>query len=97
MNHKIEDITPRPGFVLIKPEEVEETVSGIYQPNKEEEVPQWGKVIAFNQNKLNEDENSEDIEVGQTVIYRKWGGNDVQIGKEKYYFLKFEEIIGIIK
>jgi co-chaperonin GroES (HSP10) len=31
------------------------------------------------------------------VIYKKWGGNDVEIGGKKYYLLRFEEIIAVVE
>lgn len=95
---KIEEIVPAWGYVIVEPKETPKEVSGIYQPNKEQEVPQWGTVVA--PGPLLEGQkapNTGELMVGQTVIYKKWGGNDVEIGGKKYYFLKYEEIIGVVK
>lgn len=35
--------------------------------------------------------------VGDKVIYKKWGGNEFKIGETEYQFLKFEDILAIIK
>ena len=34
---------------------------------------------------------------GDAVVYKKWGGNEVKIGDTEYQFLKFEDILAIIK
>lgn len=37
------------------------------------------------------------VKAKQMVIYKKWGGNDFKIGDTEYQFLKFEDIMAIIK
>jgi len=37
------------------------------------------------------------VKVGDKVIYKKWGGNDFKIGDTEYQFLKFEDILAVIK
>jgi chaperonin GroES len=37
------------------------------------------------------------VEIGDQVIYKKWGGNEVMIDDVEYQFLKFEDILAIIK
>lgn len=37
------------------------------------------------------------VEVGDQVVYKKWGGNDVTIDDVEYQFLKFEDILAVIK
>lgn len=37
------------------------------------------------------------VKVGDKVIYKKWGGNDFKIGDTQYQFLKFEDILAVIK
>jgi chaperonin GroES len=37
------------------------------------------------------------VKKGDQVIYKKWGGNDVKIGDVEYQFLKFEDILAIVK
>ncbi len=40
---------------------------------------------------------SSSVQVGDKVIYKKWGGNEFKIGDVEYQFLKFEDILAIIK
>lgn len=43
------------------------------------------------------DEESElGISVGDTVVYKKWGGNDVVIDDIEYQFLKYEDILAVV-
>lgn len=37
------------------------------------------------------------VKVGDKVIYKKWGGNDFKIDDTEYQFLKFEDILAVIK
>ncbi|MFH2118574.1 MAG: co-chaperone GroES, partial [Candidatus Paceibacterota bacterium] len=36
------------------------------------------------------------VKVGDLVIYKKWGGNDVEIDDVEYQFLKFEDILAVV-
>jgi chaperonin GroES len=31
------------------------------------------------------------------VIYKKWGGNEFKIGEVEYQFLKFEDLLAVVK
>ena len=37
------------------------------------------------------------VKIGDKVIYKKWGGNEFKIGDTEYQFLKFEDILAVIK
>lgn len=37
------------------------------------------------------------VQVGDQVIYKKWGGNEVIIDDVEYQFLKLEDILAVIK
>lgn len=93
------NITPTPGNVMIKPElQEEKTKSGIYLPdNAKEEKPLKGKVLAIGEPEVlvNGVERKSPVKAGQTVIYKKWGGNEVKINGEEYLFVKFEDILAI--
>lgn len=42
------------------------------------------------------DEVAAPVQVGDQVIYKKWGGNEVKIDDVEYQFLKFEDILAVI-
>lgn len=93
------NITPTPGYVLVEPAKVEkQTASGIYLPDSHEEKPQHGIVLAVGAS-IHDDgvEVKSPVKVKDVVIYKKWGGNDLKIGDTEYQFLKFEDILAVVK
>lgn len=93
-------ITPMPGYVLVKPAEQEtKTASGIYLPDSTDEKPQHGTVLAVGDSvwESGVKEIKSPVKVKDSVIYKKWGGNDVKIGDVEYQFLKFEDVLAVIK
>ena len=93
-------LTPMPGYVLVEPAEKQtQSAGGIYLPDNSSEKPQAGTVLA-----VGADWNTESgatlkspVKVGDQVVYKKWGGNDVKITGIEYQFLKFEDILAVIK
>jgi len=95
-----DNLTPMPGYVFVKPEEKEkQTASGIYLPDSHEEKPQQGTVLAVGADWITEHGATikSPVKPGDAVIYKKWGGNEVKIGTIEYQFLKFEDILAIVK
>jgi len=94
-------ITPMPGYVvLVKPAEQEmKTASGIYLPDSADEKPQHGTVLAVGTSVWESGlkEVKSPVKIKDNVIYKKWGGNDVKIGDVEYQFLKFEDVLAVIK
>ena len=97
---KASNLQPLPGYVLVEPGEVQkQTESGIYLPDSHDEKPQQGKVLAVGGDWVTEYGATvkAPAKKGDTVIYKKWGGNEVKIGDVEYQFLKFEDILAIVK
>lgn len=93
-------LQPAPGYLLVEPEEGKKrTASGVYLPDSHDEKPQQGKVLAAGATWISDQGAKIDppAKAGDTVIYKKWGGNDVKIDKIEYQFLKFEDILAVIK
>ncbi len=92
-------IKPLAGYALIKPEEAaEKTVSGLYLPDNAQERPAKGKVVAIGDSiKHPEHEEKAQFSIGQTVIYKKWGGDELKLGSEEYKLVKFEDVMAIIE
>ncbi len=45
-----------------------------------------------------DDKNCEvELKKGDMVVYKKWGGNEVMIDDVEYQFLKFEDILAVVK
>lgn len=93
-------LTPMPGYVLVEPVEKQtQTAGGIYLPDNASDKPQAGTVIAVGESiwESGVKEIKSPVKVGDHVVYKKWGGNDVKIGTVEYQFLKFEDILAVIK
>ena len=93
-------LQPMPGYVLVEPaESATQTDSGIYLPDSHDEKPQQGDVLAVGATWKTEHgaEITAPVKKGDAVVYKKWGGNEVKIGDKEYQFLKFEDILAIIK
>jgi chaperonin GroES len=94
------NLKPTPGYLLIEPLEKEvKTASGIYLPDSAGEKPQKGKVLAAGPAEVVEKGASKasPCKVGDVVIYKKWGGNEVKIEGKEYLFVKFEDVLAIEK
>jgi len=94
------NLQPTPGYVLVEPNESEsKTESGIYLPDSHDEKPQEGTVLAVGGNWTTEQgaKITPPCKRGDMVVYKKWGGNEVKIGQIEYQFLKFEDILAIVK
>ncbi len=97
---KVSQLQPLAGYVLVKPAEAQkQTASGIILPDSDGEKPQHGEVLACGDSvwESGVKEVKCPVKKGDQVIYKKWGGNDVKIGDVEYQFLKFEDILAIIK
>ena len=93
-------ITPASGYILVEPTKTErKTASGIVLPDSHEEKPQKGKVLALGGAEITESgvKREAPCKVGETVIYKEWGGNEYKEGEKEYLFIKFEDILGIVK
>lgn len=91
------NLKPTAGYLLIEPLEKEiKTASGIYLPETAGEKPQKGKVIAIGESTYDDGkEIKSPAKLGETVIYKKWGGNEVKIENVEYVFIEFKDILAI--
>jgi chaperonin GroES len=92
-------LTPMPGYVLVEPSAKQtQTQGGIYLPDNAGDKPQAGIVIAIgNPTHKEGKEVVSPVKVGDKVVYKKWGGNEVKIQDTEYQFLQFEDILAVIK
>ena len=93
-------IKPLFDYVLVKPlEEEEVTPSGIVIPDTAKEKPQVGEVMAVGPGALNDEGKQLPmmVKVGQKVIYKKWGGNEVKVGQEEWLLIEQKDIMAIVE
>lgn len=94
------NVLPAPGYIFIEPVETEvKTAAGIYLPETVGEKPQKGKILAVGGHEILDSgvKREAPVKVGDVVIYKKWGGNEVKMESREYLFVKFEDILAVIK
>lgn len=81
------------GKILVKPTEAEEkTASGIIIPETAKEKPQHGKVVMVGEGKKDE---PMEVKVGQTVLYGKYGGQELTIEGEEFLLISQSDVLYI--
>lgn len=92
------NIKPAPGYILLKQEGAEvKTASGIVLPDTASERPYVGNVLAVGDSETTDSgaKKTAPVKVGDKVVYKKWGGNEMKIDGEEYLFVKFDDILGV--
>ncbi|HED53013.1 MAG TPA: co-chaperone GroES [Phycisphaerales bacterium] len=92
-------VKPLEDRVLVKPEDPEtKTASGLYLPESSKERPIQGKVISTGPGKLldNGTRAKMSVEKGDTVVYSKYAGNEIEIKGVKHLILRESELLGVI-
>ncbi len=89
------DLEPLGDRVIVEPGEGEEkTASGIVIPDTAKEKPQEGKVLAVGPGRYEEGKLIPlDVKPGDTVIYSKYGGTEVKVGRKEYLILSERDIL----
>ena len=91
-------IQPLSDNVLVRPLDPDQkTASGILLPDSVKEKPQIGKVMAIGKGMVHPDGKITPVQVkvGQDVLYKKWGGNEVKVGNEEWMILKQVDILAV--
>ncbi len=92
------NLKPLGDRVIVKPADAEEqTKSGLVIPDTAQEKPQRGDVVAVGEGKRDDDGNRipVDVSVGDTVIFGKYGGQEVKIDGVEYKILEERDIFAI--
>ena len=100
MNLKPNSIQPLFDYVLIAPLEGQtKTPSGILLPETAKEKPQIGKVMAVGPGGMSDDGKKHPmlIKVGQKVMYKKWGGNEIKVGNEEWLLVEQKDIMAVVQ
>lgn len=73
-------------------EESKTTASGIIIPdNASKERPSVGKVVA-----VGCDDECKVVKVGDSVVFGKYSGSEVELDDKKYLVLNLEDVLGVI-
>jgi chaperonin GroES len=100
--NSVPKLKPMSGYALIEPVELEKkTAAGIVLPDTHDEKSQKGKVIALGGPQITDSGRkiTPEFKVGDMVIYKKWGGDEVKFGisGKELIFVKFEDILAVVK
>ncbi len=88
------NVKPLADRVLVEPAQAEEkTVGGIIIPDTAKEKPQKGTVVAVGNGKKDEPMT---VKVGDSVLYGKYAGTEINIDGEHYLIMKESDIFAII-
>lgn len=93
-------IIPLGNRVLVKPEtEKQKTKSGIIIPDTvDKEKPMQGKVIAVGEGRFDDGKRVPmTVKKGDTVMFSKYGYDEVKIDGEECFIIKEEDILAIVK
>ena len=93
-------VRPLEDRVLVKPVEAEtKTASGIYLPETSKEKPVKGEVMAVGPGKRLENGKRAEMSVrkGDTVVYGKYAGTEVEIKGVKHLILRESELLGVLE
>lgn len=86
--------------VLVKPVETEQKLpSGLVLPDSAKEKPQIGEVMAVGPG-ITDDKGNKvamAVKVGQKVMYKKWGGNEVKVEGQEWTIVEQKDILAIVE
>lgn len=93
------NLKPLGDRLVVKQAEAETTTkSGIILADTAKEKPQRGTVVAVGEGRFNEDGDRipMGINVGDVVIYSKYGGTEVKVEGEEYLILRADDVYAIV-
>lgn len=94
------NIKPLMGYILVEPTDAEtKTISGIFLPESAQEKPAQGKVVACGDDLIMEGGKTVKCPVknGDTVVYKKWGGDEIKIEGKELKLVKFDDLMAILE
>ncbi|MGA9102660.1 co-chaperone GroES [Aeromicrobium sp.] len=92
-------IKPLEDRLVIKAVEAEQTTaSGLVIPDTAKEKPQEGEVVAVGPGRVDDNGNRVplDVEVGDKVIFSKYGGTEVKYGGEDLLILSARDVLAVV-
>lgn len=87
------NIKPLADRVLVKPAAAEEKIGGIIIPDTAKEKPLKGDVVAVGSGTKDEEMI---LKSGDTVLYGKYAGNELELDGEKYLIMRQSDVLAII-
>ena len=93
-------LKPLEDRIVVQPLEAEQvTASGLVIPDTAKEKPQEGKVLAVGPGRF-DDKGARvpvDVQVGDVVLYSKYGGTEVKYAGQEYLVLSARDVLAVIE
>lgn len=93
-------IKPLMGYIIVEPSAADtKTASGLYLPETAQEKPAQGKVLSIGEDLILENGKvlKCPVKIGDTVVYKKWGGDEIKVSGVEYKLVKFDDLMAIIE
>lgn len=93
-------IQPLFGNVLVKPLEAEsKTASGILLPETAKKESTVGEIMAIGPGDVTPkgEKVAMVVKVGQKIMYKKWGGNEIKVGNEEWTIIDQKDILAVVE
>ena len=93
-------IKPLMGYILVLPSEADtKTASGIILPESAQEKPAQGTVVACGDEMVMENGKTVKcpVKVGDKVVYKKWGGDEIKVDGKELKIVKFDDLMAILE
>ena len=93
-------IKPLMGYILVQPSDAESrTASGIILPESAQEKPAQGTVMAVGDEMVFENGKTLKcpVKVGEKVVYKKWGGDEIKVDGKELKLVKFDDLMAILE
>ena len=91
------NLQPLEDRIVVRPAEAEETtISGLVIPDTAKEKPQQGEVLAIGPGRRAENTGEIipiDLEVGDSVVYSKYGGTEITVDGEDLLILSSRDVL----
>ncbi|MBI3485588.1 co-chaperone GroES [Candidatus Daviesbacteria bacterium] len=94
------NLRPLMGYILVEPSAADtRTASGIILPESAQEKPAQGTVVACGEDLILESGKvlKCPVQVGDKVVYKKWGGDEIKIAGIEYKLVKFDDLMGVLE
>ncbi|MGP1272629.1 MAG: co-chaperone GroES [Phycisphaerales bacterium] len=93
-------VKPLEDRVLVKPQDPEtKTASGLFLPESSKEKPIQGTVVSTGPGKRLDNGQTAKLQVkkGDTVVYSRYAGSEVEIKGVKHLIMRESELLGVIE
>lgn len=94
------NLQPLEDRIVVRPGEAEETTaSGLVIPDTAKEKPQQGEVLAVGPGKRSDNTGDlipVDVNVGDIVVYSKYGGTEITSEGEDFLILSARDVLAVV-